>query len=298
MSGSSGYNRRTRDRKHRSPLSVSSRLSVLSPAHVAGDTAGKQRLSSVPKEISQQSTHRLRVCIRAKLQVTQSANPATGAQAPSTRSPQQARVPPAQVAAPGRSWRRRRGQGGGGAGGAEPGLAGAARRGRRSGGMRQCRAAGLAGLAAVLLVAVSTAQVQQEPSAGTSEGTGINITCSHPNIQSYDYIYWYRQLPSRSPAFIEFIHQGSKELHELAGQLSMSADRRSSALWLARPRFGDAAVYYCAVNPRGVESGLRQSKNSFGRGGWGGRRRSAVRTRRGRCRSFRRAASPLPAAPS
>jgi len=31
-------------------------------------------------------------------------------------------------------------------------------------------------------VAVSRAQVQQEPSAETSEGTGINITCSHPNV--------------------------------------------------------------------------------------------------------------------
>ena len=30
-------------------------------------------------------------------------------------------------------------------------------------------------------VAVSRAQVQQDPSAETSEGTGINITCSHPN---------------------------------------------------------------------------------------------------------------------
>ncbi|XP_031464752.1 uncharacterized protein LOC116238951 [Phasianus colchicus] len=158
--------------------------------------------------------------------------------------------------------------------------------------MRQCRAAGLAGLAAVLLgargcrrrgrtagaagawtalisvLAVSRAQVQ--PSAVTSEDTGINITCSLPHIQRTDFIYWYRQFPGRGPAFIAFIHEGSKELHDLAGRLWVSADRRSSTLWLARPRYGDAAVYYCALNPRGVESGLRHSKNRFGRGRAGG----------------------------
>uniref|UniRef100_A0A803XTQ1 Ig-like domain-containing protein n=1 Tax=Meleagris gallopavo TaxID=9103 RepID=A0A803XTQ1_MELGA len=96
-------------------------------------------------------------------------------------------------------------------------------------------------------VAVSRAQVQQEPSAETSEGTGINITCSHPNIQSNDNIHWYRQLPGRGPAFIASAFKGSKEVPDPEGWLCVSADRRSSALWLARPRLGDAAVYYCAV---------------------------------------------------
>ncbi|NXL96001.1 TVA4 protein, partial [Alectura lathami] len=59
-------------------------------------------------------------------------------------------------------------------------------------------------------VSVSRAQVQQEPSAETSEGTGINITCSHPNIQSGEIIQWYRQLPGQSPAFLVLAHKGSK----------------------------------------------------------------------------------------
>ncbi|NXW10852.1 TVA4 protein, partial [Fregetta grallaria] len=96
-------------------------------------------------------------------------------------------------------------------------------------------------------VTVTRAQVQQQPSAETTEGTGISINCSHSNIQSYGYIYWYRQLPGRGPAFMTFSHKGTKELHEPLGRLSVAADRRSSALWLARPRRGDAAVYYCAV---------------------------------------------------
>uniref|UniRef100_A0A669QFZ8 Ig-like domain-containing protein n=1 Tax=Phasianus colchicus TaxID=9054 RepID=A0A669QFZ8_PHACC len=106
-------------------------------------------------------------------------------------------------------------------------------------------------------VAVSRAQVQQEPAAETSEGTGINITCSHPNIQSSDHIHWYRQLPGRGPAFITSALKGSKEVPDPEGRLSVSADRRSSALWLAQPRLGDAAVYYCAVGTREAKPGLR-----------------------------------------
>ncbi|XP_031467483.1 uncharacterized protein LOC116241017, partial [Phasianus colchicus] len=152
---------------------------------------------------------------------------------------------------------------------AEGGGGSAARRGavgeRRSGEMRQCRAAGLA--AVLLAVAVSRAQVQQEPAAETTEDTGINITCSHPSIQSEKYIHWYRQLQGRGPAFLVSAVKGSKEVPDPEGQVSVSADRRSSALWLARPRLGDAAVYYCAVDPREAKPGLRPGTNRFGRGG-------------------------------
>ncbi|XP_074705247.1 uncharacterized protein LOC141934000 [Strix aluco] len=121
--------------------------------------------------------------------------------------------------------------------------------------MRRGRGAGLAGLAAVLLVAAGRAQVQQEPSAETNEGTGVTINCSHPNIQTGEFIHWYRQLPGRAPAFLAFILKGSKDLQAPPGRLSVAADRRSSALWLARPRRGDAAVYYCALGDTGRGAG-------------------------------------------
>ena len=130
-------------------------------------------------------------------------------------------------------------------------------------------------------VAVSRAQVQQEPSAETSEGIGINITCSHPNIQPGYSIQWYRQFPGRGPAFLVSTVKDSKKVPDPQGRLWVSADRRSSALWLAQPRLGDAAVYYCAVDPRGAKPGLWSGTNRFGRGG----RHGAVRARRGRCRS-------------
>ncbi|OXB56869.1 UNVERIFIED_CONTAM: hypothetical protein H355_015133, partial [Colinus virginianus] len=113
-------------------------------------------------------------------------------------------------------------------------------------------------------MAVSRAQVQQEPTTETSEGTGINITCSHPNIQSNDYIQWYRQFPGRGPAFLVSAFKDTKDIPDPPGRLWVSADRRSSALWLARPRLGDAAVYYCAVNPREAKPGLRPGTNRGG----------------------------------
>ncbi|NWW42170.1 TVA4 protein, partial [Panurus biarmicus] len=100
-----------------------------------------------------------------------------------------------------------------------------------------------------LAVAAARAQVQQEPSLETTEGSGINISCSHPKIRTSDYIHWYRQLPGRGPELLVSALKGSKELSGLAGELRVSADRHSSALWLRRPRRGDAAVYYCALGP-------------------------------------------------
>ena len=127
-------------------------------------------------------------------------------------------------------------------------------------------------------VTVSRAQVQQDPSAETSEGTGINITCSHPNTQFNQVIQWYRQFPGRGPAFLVSAVKDSKEVPDPEGRLWVSADRRSSALRLSRPGLRDAAVYYCALDPREAKPGLRPGRNG------GGRHSSA---RRGRCRCWK-----------
>uniref|UniRef100_A0A8C3J8U8 Ig-like domain-containing protein n=1 Tax=Calidris pygmaea TaxID=425635 RepID=A0A8C3J8U8_9CHAR len=97
--------------------------------------------------------------------------------------------------------------------------------------------------------------VQQEPFAETREGTAISINCSHANKKSYDYIQWYRQLPGRGPAFLVLSLTGTKELPDPPGQLRVAADRRSSALWLARPRLkvSDSALYLCAVRDTPVQ---------------------------------------------
>ncbi|NWV38938.1 TVA4 protein, partial [Grantiella picta] len=96
-------------------------------------------------------------------------------------------------------------------------------------------------------VAVARAQIQQDPSLETTEGNGVNISCSHPNIRTNDYIHFYRQLPGRGPELIVSGRKGFKELPDKSGSLSVSSDRKSSALYLSRPRRGDSAVYYCAL---------------------------------------------------
>ncbi|XP_075630976.1 uncharacterized protein LOC142604951 [Balearica regulorum gibbericeps] len=175
--------------------------------------------------------------------------------------------------------------------------------------MRRCRGTGLAGLAAVLLVTVGRAQVQQEPSAETTEGTSINITCSHPDIQTSEFIYWYRQLPGRGPAFLVSTLKESKEVPDPPGRLWVAADRRSSALWLAQPRRGDAAVYYCALRDTGRGAGAAaghepRTRNQEGRRAGpgvcvGGGGTAPAGHARGRCRSARRGhlAPPGPGAP-
>ncbi|NXP15100.1 TVAZ2 protein, partial [Thinocorus orbignyianus] len=91
------------------------------------------------------------------------------------------------------------------------------------------------------------AQVQQEPSAETTEGTAISINCSHPNIKITDFVHWYRRLPGRGPIYLVSTIKDSKEVRDPPGRLQVAADRRSSALWLAWPRHRDAAVYHCGV---------------------------------------------------
>ncbi|NXG97628.1 TVA4 protein, partial [Loxia leucoptera] len=89
-------------------------------------------------------------------------------------------------------------------------------------------------------------QVQQTPWAETTEGTSLNLTCQYPKI-SADSTHWYRQFPHQAPQLIVMAVVGTKPVLEPEGSLTVSADRRSSALWLAGPRRGDAAVYYCAL---------------------------------------------------
>ncbi|NXW85712.1 TVAZ2 protein, partial [Alopecoenas beccarii] len=95
-------------------------------------------------------------------------------------------------------------------------------------------------------VTLGRAQVVQEPSAETTQGIGINITCSHPKIDA-DFTRWYRQIRDQRPELVATGVRGTKTLQDPPGRLSVGADRRSSALWLAQPRRGDAALYYCAV---------------------------------------------------
>uniref|UniRef100_A0A8C5IVB2 Immunoglobulin V-set domain-containing protein n=1 Tax=Junco hyemalis TaxID=40217 RepID=A0A8C5IVB2_JUNHY len=96
-------------------------------------------------------------------------------------------------------------------------------------------------------VASGSALVQQEPFRETTEGTGIEITCSHSYKLRGEYIHFYRQLPGQAPEVLALVSRGFKLLPTIAGYVRVSEDGSSSSLWLAEPRRGDAAVYYCAA---------------------------------------------------
>ncbi|NXR27006.1 TVA4 protein, partial [Cinclus mexicanus] len=80
--------------------------------------------------------------------------------------------------------------------------------------------------------AAGRAQVQQDPFLETTEGTSIRISCSHPNIRTGDFIHFYRQLPGQRPQLVAVTAKAPKEVRNPEGRLWVSADRRSSALWL------------------------------------------------------------------
>nr|6ULN_D Chain D, TCR-V-alpha-4*01 [Homo sapiens]6ULR_D Chain D, TCR-V-alpha 4*01 [Homo sapiens]7SU9_D Chain D, TCR9a alpha chain [Homo sapiens] len=89
------------------------------------------------------------------------------------------------------------------------------------------------------------AKTTQPISVDSYEGQEVNITCSHNNIATNDYITWYQQFPSQGP---RFIIQGykTKVTNEVAS-LFIPADRKSSTLSLPRVSLSDTAVYYCLV---------------------------------------------------
>ncbi|XP_046793443.1 uncharacterized protein LOC124418291 [Gallus gallus] len=131
-------------------------------------------------------------------------------------------------------------------------------------------------------VAVSRAQVQQEPSAETSEGTGINITCSHPNIQTSEYIHWYRQLPGRGPAFLVSTVKGLQE-GAGPGGVAVGVGRPALQRPVARPAPSRGRG---GVLLRRGPTGRRAAAAAGHEPLWAGRGHSAVRARRGRCRFF------------
>ncbi|NWI48593.1 TVA4 protein, partial [Picathartes gymnocephalus] len=76
-----------------------------------------------------------------------------------------------------------------------------------------------------LAVAAVRAQIEQEARLETTEGTGINIKCSHPNMRTGDFIHFYRQLPGRSPELVAVTAKTSVEVKAPEGRLWVSADR-------------------------------------------------------------------------
>uniref|UniRef100_A0A8C9NEB6 Uncharacterized protein n=1 Tax=Serinus canaria TaxID=9135 RepID=A0A8C9NEB6_SERCA len=81
-----------------------------------------------------------------------------------------------------------------------------------------------------LAVAAVRGQLQQEPFLEIVEGTSISIKCSHPNIKTGDFIYFYRQLPGQSPELLAMTTKAPKEVRAPKGRMSPdSASHRTAA---------------------------------------------------------------------
>lgn len=92
---------------------------------------------------------------------------------------------------------------------------------------------------------LSLAKTTQPIAMESYEGQEVNIPCSHTDIATNDYIFWYQQFPNQGP---RFIIQGYKTnvTNEVAF-LFIPADRKSSTLSLPRVALSDTAVYYCIL---------------------------------------------------
>ncbi|KAK9398008.1 hypothetical protein NXF25_021369 [Crotalus adamanteus] len=88
----------------------------------------------------------------------------------------------------------------------------------------------------------------QEPLLEALNGRKADLSCSHPNIQSSEYIYWYRQFPSQPP---HFIARGYKEPSKsnVIERISLVVDRsrKNSTLSFTKVTFEDQALYLCAI---------------------------------------------------
>uniref|UniRef100_A0A8C6J492 Uncharacterized protein n=1 Tax=Melopsittacus undulatus TaxID=13146 RepID=A0A8C6J492_MELUD len=82
--------------------------------------------------------------------------------------------------------------------------------------------------------------------SSTTENIAISINCSHHNLPRTDFIHWYRQFPGRGPEFLVSAVQGSKQLQDPKGRLSVAADRKYSLLKLQEVALSDSALYLCA----------------------------------------------------
>nr|XP_048308221.1 immunoglobulin omega chain-like [Myodes glareolus]XP_048308222.1 immunoglobulin omega chain-like [Myodes glareolus]XP_048308223.1 immunoglobulin omega chain-like [Myodes glareolus] len=101
--------------------------------------------------------------------------------------------------------------------------------------------------------------LHQPPSASSSLGTTIHLTCalsSNHNIDIYG-IYWFQMRPGHPPRFLldHFSHSDKHQGPKTPTRFSGSKDVARNLVYLSiselKPE--DEAVYYCAMGPRSQE---------------------------------------------
>ncbi len=97
-------------------------------------------------------------------------------------------------------------------------------------------------------------RVEQFPGEMTeSEGDQVILMCNYTTTATTHYLFWYKQLPNRSPTFI--LNQYTTELDLTKRFLAtLDSTSRTFPLIIQDVRVSDSAVYYCALRPTVTET--------------------------------------------
>ncbi|XP_077081837.1 T cell receptor alpha chain MC.7.G5-like [Siphateles boraxobius] len=89
-----------------------------------------------------------------------------------------------------------------------------------------------------------------------SEGDQLILKCNYTTTDPNPYLFWYKQLPNRSPTFIlsEFSFGKGTTEPEFEERFSATLDSKSRSVPLkiqdiSSAEVSDSAVYYCALRP-------------------------------------------------
>uniref|UniRef100_A0A673LWX0 Ig-like domain-containing protein n=1 Tax=Sinocyclocheilus rhinocerous TaxID=307959 RepID=A0A673LWX0_9TELE len=91
-----------------------------------------------------------------------------------------------------------------------------------------------------------------------NKGDPVTLQCNYSTSATNVYIYWYKQLPNRSPAFMLSVFsfgKGTTE-DEFKDRFSAALNSKSTTvpLMIEDVRVSDSAVYYCALQPTVTET--------------------------------------------
>jgi len=103
---------------------------------------------------------------------------------------------------------------------------------------------------------VSSGQDKVEQSSremSASDGDQVILRCNYTTTDTSPYLFWYTQLPNRSPTFIlnKYTFGGGTTEDEFKERFSATLDStsRSVPLTIQDVSVSDSAVYYCALQP-------------------------------------------------
>uniref|UniRef100_A0A673J916 Ig-like domain-containing protein n=1 Tax=Sinocyclocheilus rhinocerous TaxID=307959 RepID=A0A673J916_9TELE len=92
----------------------------------------------------------------------------------------------------------------------------------------------------------------------TSERDQVIVRCNYTTTDTNPYLFWYQQLPNRSPTFIlnKFTFGEGNTEPDFKKRFSATLDStsRTVPLMIKDVRVSDSAVYYCALRPTVTEN--------------------------------------------